>query len=238
MWRADAGIGPAHDEAPVRLVGQGRPDLLARDHPLVAVADGPRLDVGQVAARVGLGVALAPQLGALPDRREEARLLLGRAVVDQGRAEQPLAHDVDPARRRGPGVLLVEDDLLGHGGAPAAVLDRPAQAGPAAPRPAPSPSAGAPRSRRSRRPSRRGPPARRTRPPGARRGSRRTSWRNATSSGRSRRSIAGERSQGVAPDLTGRQIPCWGPRRVGGGRTPAPGILAGATARSGVREGG
>ena len=33
----------------------------------------------------------------------------------------------------GPGVLLVEDDLLGHGGAPAAVLDGPAQAGPAAP---------------------------------------------------------------------------------------------------------
>ena len=127
------GVGPAHHEAPVGQVGQRRPHLLPGDHPLVAVALGPGLDVGQVAAGVGLGVALAPELGALPDRREEAGLLLGRAVVDQRRAEQPLAHDVDPPGGGGPGVLLVEDDLLGHGGAPPTVLDRPAQAGPAAP---------------------------------------------------------------------------------------------------------
>ncbi len=127
-------VGPAHDEAPVRLVGEGCPDLLPRHDPLVAVADGSRLDVGQVASRVGLGVALAPQLGALPNGRQEAGLLRGRAVVDQGRAEEPFTHDVDAAGRGGAGVLLVEDDLLGHAGPPAAVLDRPAEAGPAAPR--------------------------------------------------------------------------------------------------------
>ena len=134
MCRAAVGIGPAHHEAPVGQVGQGGPHLLARDDPLVAVALGPGLDVGQVAAGVGLGIALAPQLGSLTDRREEAGLLLGRAVMDQGRAEQPLAHDVDPARGGGAGVLLVEDDLLGHGGPATPVLDRPAQAGPASPR--------------------------------------------------------------------------------------------------------
>jgi hypothetical protein len=104
------------------------------DDPLVAVALGPGLDVGQVAPGVGLGIALAPQLGPLADGRQEASLLLGGAVVDQGRAEQALAHDVDPAGRCGPGVLLVEDDLLGHGGPAASVLDRPTEAGPAAPR--------------------------------------------------------------------------------------------------------
>ena len=127
-------VGPAHHEAPVRQVGQRCPHLLPGDHPLVAVTYGPRHDVGQVAARVGLGVALAPQLVPLADRREEPGLLLGRAVVDERRTEEAFAHDVDPPRSRRPGVLLVENDLLGHGGAPPAVLDRPAQAGPPAAR--------------------------------------------------------------------------------------------------------
>ena len=51
--------------------------------------------------------------------------------MDEGRPEQPLAHDVDPPGRGGPDVLLVEDDLLGHGGPPAAVLGRPPEARPA-----------------------------------------------------------------------------------------------------------
>ena len=59
-------------------------------------------DVGQVAAGVGLGVALAPQLGAGHDRRQEAPLLLGGAEGDQRRAEQRLADVADPARA-GPG---------------------------------------------------------------------------------------------------------------------------------------
>ena len=126
-----ARIGPAHDKTPVGLVGQGGPHLLARHHPLVPVALGPRLDVRQVTACIGLRVALAPHLGALPDGWQEAGLLRRRPVMDQRGTEQPLAQDRDPARRGRPGVLLVEDDLLGDGGAPAAVLDRPAQAGPA-----------------------------------------------------------------------------------------------------------
>ena len=60
-------IGAAHHEAPVGLVRQRRPDLLSGDHPLVAVTDRPRLDVGQVASGVGLRIALAPQFVALPE---------------------------------------------------------------------------------------------------------------------------------------------------------------------------
>ena len=50
--------------------------------------------------------------------------------MDQGGAEQAFAHDRHPPRGGSPGVLLVEDDLLGHRRAPSSVLDRPAQAGP------------------------------------------------------------------------------------------------------------
>ena len=123
-------LGAAHHEAPVGLVGQRRPHLLAGHHPLVAVELGLGLHVGQVAAGVGLGVALAPQLLAGHDGREEAGLLLGGAVLDDGRADEALPEDADPARGLGLHVLLVEDDLVGDGRPPAPVLDRPADAGP------------------------------------------------------------------------------------------------------------
>ena len=84
------GIGAADHEAPVGLVGQRGPHLLPGDDPLVAVPHRPGLDVGQVAAGVGLRIALAPQLGALPDGRQEALLLGLGPVVDQGGPEQPL----------------------------------------------------------------------------------------------------------------------------------------------------
>ena len=54
--------------------------------------------------------------------------------------EQPLAEDADPARGRRLHVLLVEDDLVGDGGAPAR-RTRPASRGRSSrPRPAPSPT--------------------------------------------------------------------------------------------------
>ena len=86
---------------------------------------------GEVGAGAGLGVALAPQLVDRPDPGQEALLLLVGAELDQRRAEQLLAEVVDQLRRVGPGVLLVEDDLLGQAEPAAAVLLRPAEAGPA-----------------------------------------------------------------------------------------------------------
>ena len=130
MWRGASGSvrhTTKHQSAPL---GVGGPDLLARDDPVVAVEDRLGLDVGEVRAGVGLGVALAPQLGPPPDGVEEAVLLLVGAVGDQGRAQQALAHHVDAGRGVGPDVLLVPDHLLGHRGAAAAVLDGPAHTSP------------------------------------------------------------------------------------------------------------
>ncbi len=126
-----AGLGPSQHETPVGHVGQGRPDLLAGDHPVLAVEDGLGGHVGQVGAGAGFGVTLAPQLGDGADRRQETLLLLRGAEGDQGGAQQFLAHDGDPGGCVGPGVLLVEDDLPGQVGAVAAELGGPAQAGPA-----------------------------------------------------------------------------------------------------------
>jgi hypothetical protein len=131
LCRGWSGIGPGHHEAPVGPLGVGGPDLLAGDDPLVAVPDGPRLDVGQVGAGVRLGVALAPELGPLPDRLQEPLLLGLGPVGDQGGPDQALPHDPDPGRGVGPGVLLVPDHLLGHRRPPAPPFPGPAETDPA-----------------------------------------------------------------------------------------------------------
>src|SRR5690606_21438257 len=109
-------------EAPVGPVGERRPHLLATDDPLVAVPRGPGGHVGEVAAGVRLGVALAPQLGAGDDPRQEASLLIRGAEGDEGRPEQVLTDVAETPRAPRPGVLLVEDHLLAEVEAAAAVL--------------------------------------------------------------------------------------------------------------------
>ncbi len=107
---------------------QRRPHLLAVDHPLVAVELAGRRDVGQIAARAGLGIALAPQFGDVEDLRQEPLLLLGGAEGDQRRSEQFLAEVVDLGGRVGARVLLVERDAMRDSQTAAAVLLRPAEA--------------------------------------------------------------------------------------------------------------
>ena len=75
------------------------------------------LHVGQVGAGAGLGVALRPELLDGQDLGQEPVLLLLGAERHQRRPEQLLAEVVDPHRRVGPGVLLVEDHLLRPGSA-------------------------------------------------------------------------------------------------------------------------
>ncbi len=99
-------VGAAEDEAPVGDARERRPDLLAGDDPLVAVALGAALHAAEVGAGVRLGVALAPELLGAEDRRQEAALLLlgaearsasgraasrrcGRAVPGRARARTP-----------------------------------------------------------------------------------------------------------------------------------------------------
>ena len=125
---ASPGSVRATDEAPVGQVCQRGPDLLPGDRPLVAGQPWRSwTTVGEVGAGAGFGVALAPQLGDVLICGRKRRLLLRRAERDQRRAEQLLADVVDPGRRVGAGVLLVEDHLLLDRRAAAAVLDRPAE---------------------------------------------------------------------------------------------------------------
>ena len=68
------------------------PGLGAVQQPVVAVALGARADAGGVAAGVGLGQRVAAELLAARERRQQARLLLGRAVALDRRHGQPGVH--------------------------------------------------------------------------------------------------------------------------------------------------
>ncbi len=126
-----AGLGAGDHEDPVGLLRPRRPHLLAVDDPFAVVEHRLGADGGEVGAGARLGVALAPQLVDRADLGEEARLLLVGAELDQRRTEQLLAEVVDRLGRVGAGVLLVEDRLLREAQPAAAVLDGPAEAGPA-----------------------------------------------------------------------------------------------------------
>ena len=123
-------IRPHEGEERVRVVGVRGPDLLPVDHPLVAVAHRPRLERREVGAGARLRVALCPYDLAREDARQEALLLLVRAVHDQRRAEQREAVPAD-LRRAGTRALLGEDELLHRGEPGAAVLPRPMRGEPA-----------------------------------------------------------------------------------------------------------
>ena len=68
------GIAARHQDGHVRPVRAGRPDLLAVDHPVVAVAHRARAQSGQVRAGAGLGEELAPHLVTAQRRRRVAAL--------------------------------------------------------------------------------------------------------------------------------------------------------------------
>src|SRR5262249_51927958 len=110
---------------PVRAA---RPYLLAIEHVPVAVEHGARLEVGEVAPRIGLGEALAPKLLGVEDLAEVPRSLRGGAVLHEGGAEHGDAPAVHGLRRLRPRHLLVEDDLFHDGDAAAAVLRGPVEA--------------------------------------------------------------------------------------------------------------
>ena len=76
-----------------------RPDLLAVDHPLVAVELGARAERGEVAARAGLAVALAPERSRRATVARDPLLLLPLgAALEQRRHEH---HGADAARVAG-----------------------------------------------------------------------------------------------------------------------------------------
>ena len=122
----------ARQEHVVGVLGLGRPDLLAVDHPLVAVELGARREGGEVAARVRLAEPLAPGRLAVQDPRQEPVLLLLGAPLQDRRADEGVAEEVGAQRCLGAGELLVEDHALEGAEPLALVLGRPARADPAA----------------------------------------------------------------------------------------------------------
>ena len=112
MCFGDARVGAGEQHHPVGDLREAGPDLLAVDDVVVAVLHGPGLERREVRARVGLGVALAPDLLAGEDLLEVALLLRVGAVGDDRRAGHAEAEDVERRRRPVEDQLLVEEELL------------------------------------------------------------------------------------------------------------------------------
>src|SRR4029434_2065463 len=86
--------------------------------------DGLGLEGGEIRAGPGLGVALAPEILAVVDARQEAPLLGLGAEAQQHRRAHPEA-ERDQRRRGRVAALLLEDVALGHAPPRAAPLHRP-----------------------------------------------------------------------------------------------------------------
>ena len=129
-------IGAGEAGGVVAVLGARGPHLLAVDHELVAVESGPRLHAREVRAGARLAEELAPDVLAAQQRRDEGLLLL-LAGVHQQRRPAHAEPDLERAGRDLEGLgLAVEDALVATGQPAPAVLDRPGDAGQAAPRPA------------------------------------------------------------------------------------------------------
>ncbi len=126
-----ARIGADDDHAPLAEVGAGGPGLLAVEQPVVAVAHGAAAQARQVGAGARLAEELAPDLLAAHQLGNPALLLLLGAVGQDGRAAHADADAEDVGRRGELRLLLPPDHALDRGGAAAAVLLGPGDAGPA-----------------------------------------------------------------------------------------------------------
>ena len=128
-WRGSSGIGADEQLAEVGDLRVGRPELVAGDDVVVAIAHRTRTQRREVGSGAGLGEALAPHVFAPEDARQVPGPLLGRALGGDGRtgvqgADEVAAH-VRCARPFG---LLEEDQLLGGARTASAVLGRPGDA--------------------------------------------------------------------------------------------------------------
>jgi hypothetical protein len=93
----------AHEDAVVRDMGERRPHLLAVHQEVVAAILDPRAHGGQVAARIRLGEALAPDLLGAQDLRQVALLLGLGAPGHDRRARHPEPDHAEVLRRLGAG---------------------------------------------------------------------------------------------------------------------------------------
>ena len=117
-----------HQSATWAIAG---PDLLAIDDERVARQHGAGSERRQVAPRVGLGEALAPDMFAREDGGREPPFLILGAERDDRRADQSLADGAEPLGSVGARQLFVVDRLLDHRGAAASGLFGPGDTCPA-----------------------------------------------------------------------------------------------------------
>src|SRR5690606_8404642 len=108
-----------------------RPDLLAVDDEVVAGILRARAERGEVGARVGLGVTLAPADLAADDLRQVLALLLLGAVFQQRGPEHPDTEGIQRAAAAEGAHLGGEDARFRRGQPAAAVLARPGGGRPA-----------------------------------------------------------------------------------------------------------
>jgi hypothetical protein len=121
-------VGAGEQDAVVRDVRQRRPDLLAVDHPVVAVPDGGGAQRRQVGAGRRLAEQLAPDVVGPQQAGEVPLPLVVAAVGDDGRPAHAQADVVDQSRYAGADQLLLHDRLLHQRAALPAVLAGPADA--------------------------------------------------------------------------------------------------------------
>ena len=125
-------VGARQQEDVVGVLRLRGPDLLAVDHPLVAVEVGTCLQPGEVGTGIGFAEALAPRDLSGQDLREELLLLLLAPPLQDRRTDERVAEEVSPQGRARTSELLVEHDVLHGRQALAAVLLGPGSADPAA----------------------------------------------------------------------------------------------------------
>ncbi len=130
VLRLGAALGADQQEDPVGLRAHGGPGLLSVDHPLAVFQARLGAQAGQVGAGVGLAVALAPDVFAAENARQEARPLRLVAIADQQWAEHGHAA-VGQARAAVLLHFLHHDQLLAGAQPHAAVLPGPAGTQPA-----------------------------------------------------------------------------------------------------------
>ena len=117
------GIGAADDLADLGVLGAGGPHLLAVEHPLVAVALGPCLDAGEVAAGPRLAEELAGDDVAPVEVPQVCVAHLGGSVGEDRRGHHPQADGEDPHAGCGvAGLEAVVGPFVGARQATASVL--------------------------------------------------------------------------------------------------------------------
>jgi len=127
VWRAVL-AGAADQVAEVGEFAEARPDFLAVDDPLVAVAHGRGGQRGKVAACVGFAHADAPRGVAAQHVGQESFLLFARAVAEEGRAHLSIGEPHAGNRRTGGNHLFSDDQAVDGRASGAAVFDGPCHA--------------------------------------------------------------------------------------------------------------